>query len=62
MRNSSSRLAVAAAIASMASFSVSADTTFVTDQGHTEIMFGWSHVGVTNQNGEFTKALSLIHI
>ncbi len=62
MRNSSSHLAVAAAIASMVSFSVSADTTFVTDQGHTEIMFGWSHVGVTNQNGEFTKATGTLEM
>ena len=33
-----------------------ADTTYVTDQDHTEVMFGWSHAGVTEQNGEFTKA------
>jgi len=36
--------------------SASADSTFTTDQGHTEVMFGWSHAGVTNQNGEFTSA------
>ena len=30
--------------------------TFVTDQGHTEVMFGWSHAGVSLQNGEFTSA------
>jgi len=33
-----------------------ADTTFKTDQGHTEVMFSWSHAGVSVQNGEFEKA------
>lgn len=28
---------------------------FKTDQGHTEVLFGWSHVGVSRQNAEFTK-------
>lgn len=35
---------------------VFADTTFKTDQGHTEVMFSWSHAGVSMQNGEFEKA------
>ncbi|WP_037314925.1 YceI family protein [Ruegeria halocynthiae] len=29
---------------------------YKTDQGHTEVRFGWSHAGVSNQNGEFTTA------
>ncbi len=58
MLKSSSRLAGALAIAFSAALpiSASADATYVTDQGHTEVMFGWSHAGVTDQNGEFTKA------
>lgn len=43
-------------------FSVSADAMFVTDQGHTEVMFGWSHAGVTNQNAEFTKATGTLNL
>lgn len=30
--------------------------TYYTDQGHTEVKFGWSHAGVSVQTGEFTKA------
>ena len=30
--------------------------TYCTDQGHTEVRFGWSHAGVSMQTGEFTKA------
>ena len=28
--------------------------TFVTDQGHTEVLFGWNHSGVSMQHAEFT--------
>ena len=28
--------------------------TYATDQGHTEVMFGWNHAGVSRQHGEFT--------
>ena len=28
---------------------------YKTDQGHTEVRFGWSHAGVSMQHGEFTK-------
>ncbi len=31
-----------------------ADVIYVTDQGHTEVIFGWSHAGVSMQHGEFT--------
>lgn len=30
--------------------------TYYTDQGHTEVKFGWSHAGVSVQTGEFTEA------
>ncbi len=30
--------------------------TYYTDQGHTEVRFGWSHAGVSMQSGEFTTA------
>ena len=30
--------------------------TYFTDQGHTEVRFGWSHAGVSMQTGEFTSA------
>ena len=39
-----------------------ADTTFVTDQDHTEVMFGWSHAGVSTQNGEFTTATGTLEL
>ncbi len=41
---------------------VSADTIYETDQGHTEVMFGWSHAGVTTQNGEFTKVSGTLNL
>ena len=34
----------------------SAEEIYKSDQGHTEIIFGWSHAGVSLQHGEFTKA------
>ena len=40
--------------------SVLADTQYISDQGHTEVMFGWDHAGVTRQNGEFTKAVATV--
>ena len=36
--------------------------TFVTDQGHTEVMFGWNHAGVSIQNGEFTEASGTLEL
>lgn len=30
--------------------------TYYTDQGHTEVRFGWNHAGVSVQTGEFTTA------
>lgn len=47
--------------ASLMAFLVSTQTavaveTYYTDQGHTEVRFGWSHAGVSMQSGEFTEA------
>ena len=44
------------AASALLSVGVQAEGTYVTDQGHTEIVFGWSHAGVSLQHGEFTKA------
>lgn len=33
-----------------------ADQVYATDQGHTEIRFGWNHSGVSRQHAEFTEA------
>jgi len=30
--------------------------TYATDQGHTEVRFGWDHAGVSRQHGEFDRA------
>lgn len=54
--------AVAFAVSALLSTGVMADTTYVTDQGHTEVMFGWSHAGVSQQNGEFTKAVGTLNL
>lgn len=58
MKFSRTRVAacVVFALSALAATAATADTTYVTDQGHTEVLFGWSHAGVTNQNAEFTKA------
>ncbi|MEM7427481.1 MAG: YceI family protein [Pseudomonadota bacterium] len=42
--------------AALAPASAIAEETYYTDQGHTEVIFGWSHAGVSMQSGEFTKA------
>jgi len=39
-----------------------AQTTYVSDQGHTEIMFGWSHAGVSLQHAEFDKAVGTLSL
>ena len=46
-------LPAAAALALTASFA-SAEI-YKTDQGHTEVRFGWSHAGVSQQTAEFTE-------
>ena len=44
------------AASALLSVGAQAEGTYVTDQGHTEIVFVWDHAGVTFQHGEFTKA------
>lgn len=39
-----------------------AEDTYVTDQGHTEVIFGWSHSGVSQQHGEFTAATGTLKL
>jgi len=51
-------LAAAAALAAPAAFA----TTYKTDQGHTEVLFSWSHAGVSVQSGEFTQAEGTLDI
>lgn len=57
-------LAPALVFATVAGFSSNAlaDKVFVSDQGHTEVMFGWNHAGVTRQNGQFTEAVATVNL
>ncbi|MEM9046822.1 MAG: YceI family protein [Pseudomonadota bacterium] len=32
------------------------------DQGHTEVIFGWSHAGVSMQHGEFEKTVGVVTV
>ena len=48
-------------ISSLMSSGLMAET-FVTDQGHTEVMFGWNHAGVSTQNGQFTSASGTLEL
>jgi len=36
--------------------------TYATDQGHTEVLFGWSHAGVSMQHAEFTVANGTLNL
>ena len=45
---------LAAASLFLATSAFAADT-YYTDQGHTEVKFGWSHAGVSMQSAEFTS-------
>ena len=49
-------LGASAMLVAVFSSNAMADKVYVSDQGHTEVMFGWDHVGVTRQNAEFTKS------
>lgn len=40
----------------------SANQTYATDQGHTEVMFGWNHAGVSMQHGEFTATKGTLNL
>lgn len=39
-----------------------ADQTYATNQGHTEVLFGWSHSGVSRQHAEFTVASGTLNL
>ena len=39
-----------------------AGQTYVTDQGHTEVLFGWNHSGVSMQHAEFTVAKGTLNL
>ncbi len=46
-------LAALSFVVALPAVSALAEQTFEADPGHTEVRFGWSHVGVSNQHGEF---------
>ena len=48
--------AIIVAIASVMAVGARAADVYNSNQGHTEIRFGWDHAGVSMQHGEFTKA------
>lgn len=62
MSNKKSVLSLAFASAALFSVSAIADKTYVSDQGHTEVLFGWNHAGVTRQNAEFTEAVATLNL
>ncbi len=47
-------LALATAL-SAAGLKAEAQEIYKTDQGHTELLIGWNHAGVSRQHGEFTQ-------
>ncbi|MEM7123593.1 MAG: YceI family protein [Pseudomonadota bacterium] len=47
-------LAALSFVVAFPAVSALAEQTYEADPGHTEVRFGWSHVGVSNQHGEFT--------
>ena len=57
-----STLKVVAISSSLLATQAFADMTYKTDQGHTEVFFGWSHSGVSRQHGEFTKATGTLNL
>jgi len=52
----------AASLLSLFASLVAASETYKTDVGHTVVFFGWSHTGVTIQQGEFTKVEGPLNI
>ncbi len=54
--NSSTTIKLATLASVLFAGSAFADTTYRTDQGHTEVNFSWSHAGVSIQSGEFQEA------
>ena len=58
--NSMVRAAALVFATSFAAAPVWAAETYYTDQGHTEVIFGWNHAGVSMQHGEFTVAKGML--
>ncbi len=54
MRNPA-KFGLSALLLTLATSALAAET-YYTDQGHTEVRFGWNHAGVSMQTGEFTTA------
>ena len=42
--------------------SVADDQIYVSDQGHTEVLFGWNHAGVSQQHAEFTISSATLNL
>jgi polyisoprenoid-binding protein YceI len=42
--------------------SAAAAQVYVTDQGHTEVLFGWNHSGVSRQHAEFTVTKGTLNL
>ena len=53
---------VLALTASLLAGPAQAAETYYTDQGHTEVIFGWNHAGVSLQHGEFTVSEGVLTI
>ena len=45
-----------------ASLSAQAAETYYTDDGHTEVRFGWNHSGVSRQHGSFDTAKGVLEL
>lgn len=53
---------VAIGLMALLPLSAFANKVYMTDQGHTEVMFGWSHAGVSTQHAEFTVAKGTLNL
>jgi len=57
------RILTTSALVAMLALPAFADSqTYKTDPGHTEVRFGWNHVGVSTQHGEFDSAEGTLSI
>ncbi|MGI9409657.1 MAG: YceI family protein [Hyphomicrobiaceae bacterium] len=56
LRTAKKALAAIVFVAFTSAQAWAATETYYTDQGHTEVRFGWTHAGISKQTGEFLKA------
>ena len=56
LRTAKKALAAIAFLTVASTQTIAATETYYTDQGHTEVRFGWTHAGISQQTGEFLKA------